>query len=174
MAPPPGAAVQGPCPTSVLSALVQLCAEGGGHRGVGRVQARWSSCPGTLLAPLGRAPWPSDHQEIRPALSPVLLGSTKAVRFCGGSARPPRPSDAVCSGPFRAGRGPGSAFLDRPCVPLALFPGPARSPTPAPGPSPPRLRPPWDRDSCLLCLLDFAGRWGPQPLSGLRKYELPI
>lgn len=30
MAPPLGAGVQGPCPTSVLSAPVQLCAEGGG------------------------------------------------------------------------------------------------------------------------------------------------
>ena len=74
MAPSLGASMQGPCPASVLSAPGQLGVEGGaGARAVSRCSVL---LPGTLPAPPGRAPWPSDHQGPWPALSPVLLGST--------------------------------------------------------------------------------------------------
>ena len=135
-----------------------------GHGGTGRVQAQQSSCPGTLPVPPGHAPWLSDHQGPRPALSPVLLGSTKAVWFCGGFARPPRPSDAACSVLFQVGRGLGSALLGQASCPPSSGPRPCAEPDPPPGRSPPRLGPLQEWDSVFSAswtLLDTD--WGPWP-----------
>lgn len=172
MAPSLGASMQGPCPASVLSAPGQLGVEGGaGARAVSRCSVL---LPGTLPAPPGRAPWPSDHQGPWPALSPVLLGSTEVVRFCTGSARPPRPSGAACSGLFRVGRGPGSAFLGQASRPPSSGPRPCAEPDPRSGALPTLPWAPMGSGLCVLCFLDFAGHWGPWPLSALRKYELPV
>ena len=141
-----------------------------GRGGAGRVQVQRSSCLGPSLHPravlLGRV-------TIK---DPGLLSAQPCwapPRPCG-SARPPRPSDAACSGPFRVGRGPGSAFLGQALRPPSSGPRPCVEPDPRSGALPTLPWAPMGSGLCVLCFMDFAGHWGPWPLSALRKYELPV
>lgn len=137
-------------------------------RGLGPCPGAASSCLGPSLHPravlLGRV-------TIK---DPGLLSAQSCwapPRWCGsaralpGHLGPVVPPAVGCSG-WAGDRAVPSS--DRPRVPLALVPGPARSQTPAPGLSPPCLGPPWDRDSVFSAswtLLD-TGAPGPFLRSG--------